>query len=116
MSLLTERELTERLVTGLNMVKKSAEVGATTATLWTPTSGTRFVLTEIILSVTDASTVTVFDATDTTANRICKLALAANGGTVIDLKTPVRASAIDGLLRVTNSAGTCYITVIGYEE
>ena len=110
------RELQEKQILGTGSVHKSAEVGAETVTLWDPTTGSKFVVTDMIVSVSSAATVTIFDGTDTTANRLAKASLAANGGFIHNFKIPFRSSTVDNLLKVTSTAATCYITVIGYED
>jgi len=80
--------------------------------LWTPASGKKFALTDLIISVDTAMTVTVKDGTAT----IYEFYLAANGGAVINLKTPYVSSAADNVLKYsTSTAGKISISVEGYE-
>lgn len=99
------------------IVKKTYDwTDAVTAqAVWTPTSGTRFVLTNILISCSGACTVTLFDNTDDTTNRIFKASLAANSSTAIDFTSPVSSSAVNYVLKITTSATGGFLTVYGYE-
>lgn len=81
--------------------------------LWTPSSGKKFVITDIIISVDTAMTVTLKDG----GEEKFEFYLAANGGVVINLKTPYKSTAADNVLTYSSSAaGTVSITVLGWEE
>ena len=89
----------------------------TGSTIWTPNSGKRFVITDYDLSFSGAGTLTVFDGSDTTANRVIKMYGAVNGGAVHAYKMPWRSSAVNNVLKYTTGAGAAgSITFNGYEE
>jgi len=82
-------------------------------TLWDPTSGTKFVLTDIAVSASAAGTCTLRDGTAGTTLWIA--CLAANGGFVLDLQTPIQSSTANNNLTGQASAVTQYVLVTGYE-
>ena len=98
-------------------VKKTLDwTGAVTgSTVWDPTGGTKFVLTQILLNATSDCTVTLFDQTDDTTNRIFKAGMAEMQSIVIPFKKPVESAAADNILKITTSASGGTITVYGYE-
>ena len=81
-------------------------------TIWDPTSGKKFVVTDLIISTDTAMTVTIKDG----ATNIMVLYLAANGGAVSNFQTPLESSTADNNLTVTAStAGNIAVTATGYE-
>jgi len=82
-------------------------------TIWDPTAGKKFVITDIFVSATAAGTCTLKDGTTGTTFLIASLA--ANGGFVSNLQTPIQSATADNNLTGTASAATQYITVCGYE-
>ena len=85
----------------------------TDTVLWNPTSGKKFVMTDLMISVDTAMTVHIEDG----ATTIYEWYLAQNGGVVINLKTPYHSVLADNNLTYTSSAlGKISITVEGYEE
>lgn len=91
----------------------------TGAAVWTPTSGKKFVVTDIIFStgsVTGSVTFTLFDGTDIAGNRVMKLRTGSNSAISQRLKTPFVSAAAGNVLRYTSS-GTAESTVLihGYE-
>ena len=99
------------------LVKKTLDwAGAITgSTIWDPTAGKKFVIVNIIISCSAACTVTLFDNTDTTANRILKGYFAENGGLVSNFSQPIISSTADNILKITTSAAGGSVTVFGYE-
>lgn len=100
------------------MLKKTVDFTAsqTAQTIWTPTSGKKFVVVQAIVSFSAGGTLTVFDGTDTTTNRIFQLHEAANGGMAWTAAIPVLSSTSDNVLKYTTGAGAAgSITVFGYE-
>jgi hypothetical protein len=84
----------------------------TNTALWTPASGKKFVITDIVASTATAGTVTLLD--DATIIREYKFA--ANGGAVENPFTPDVSALADNVLKVTTSAAMdCFIVVKGYE-
>ena len=82
------------------------------ASLWDPTEGKKFVITDIVVSTATAGTITLLD--DDTIIREYKLA--ANGGAVENLVTHEMSDTADNILKVTTSAALdCFIVVKGYE-
>ena len=85
----------------------------TAATLWDPTGGTKFCITDISVSTATAGTITILD--DSTIIREYKLA--ANGGAVENLKLPLKSALADNILKITTSAALdCFVAIGGYEE
>lgn len=81
--------------------------------LWTPATGKKFVITDIIVSVGVAMRVYLQDD----ASKMWEWMFAANGGAVINLETPDESAAVNNVLSITTSAeGRCSIKVLGYEE
>ena len=81
-------------------------------TIWDPTAGKKWVVTDLIISTDTAMTVTIKDG----ANAVMVLYLAANGGAVSNFQTPLQSSAANNNLTVTASAtGNIAVTATGYE-
>jgi hypothetical protein len=99
-------------------VRKSVTFSAsqTAITVWDPTAGKKFVVESIILSVTAAGTIHLFDETDAVANY-----LSYHTGVVgdqIQLIWPNGhpSSTADNILKYTTGAGAAgQLTVFGYE-
>lgn len=84
----------------------------TATTLWDPTGGKKFVITDIIISTDTAMTITLIDQ----AAVIYEFYFAANGGCVINLQTPYESTTADNILKYTTSAnGKTSISIEGYE-
>jgi hypothetical protein len=105
-------DLSDRLFS----VSNSYATAQTDAILWSPDSTVKFCITDIIISTTAANVITIEE--DISPDKLLfKFDLAANGGAVINLTTPIRATADGTDLLLTSSATTnLYITVVGYEE
>lgn len=88
---------------------------ATDGVIWSPAAGKRWYVTDLIINTSAAATITLED--DLTAGDavVMKFELAANGGTVINFKTPLASGEDAADLMVTTSAGNIYITAVGYE-
>lgn len=102
-----------------NIIHKDIKwTGALTgSTLWQPTNGKRFVVTDFWVVCSGAIELTIFDGTDSNGNRLVGGSFAANGGiSAPNLRTPFRSAAIDNILKITVSTGSGYVTVLGYEE
>lgn len=81
--------------------------------VWTPTTGTKFVVTDIILSTDTAMKIELKDG----ATAEITVYLGINGGFVTNLKKPWKSTAINNVLTIVGSvAGNIGITVFGYEE
>jgi len=109
---------TESVIENATLVKKTVDFSAsqTAQAIWTPASGKKFVICDIVVSASAAGVITIFDNTDDTTNRICKLNLAANGGAVINYRKPIVSAAVDNVLKYTTGTGIAgSITVSGYE-
>ena len=102
---------------GGTAVKKTLDwTGAITgSTVWDPTGGTKFVLTNIFVNATADCTVTLFDQTDNTTNRIFKAEMADKQSIEIPFKKPLESATADNILKLTTSAAGGSITVVGYE-
>lgn len=83
--------------------------------VWVP-SGYRFYLTDYVIAVSAAITVTLFDHTDDLTHRVGKYYFAANGGVVENLRKVFRASASNNLLKITTTGGNGSITCRGWED
>lgn len=83
-------------------------------TLWTPASGKKFRVEYVVLSFSAAGALTLFDGTDSTANRVLKMNGAVNGGMTGALV--FQSSTVDNVLKYTTGAGAAgSLTVFGYE-
>ncbi|MEW6606075.1 MAG: hypothetical protein AB1414_01305 [bacterium] len=87
--------------------------GTTETTIWDPTAGKKFVITDIHISATAAGTCTLRDGT--AGSTIFIASLAANGGMVSNLQTPIESTAADNNLTAQASVITQYILICGYE-
>jgi hypothetical protein len=109
---------------GFTPVHKDASytTAQTGTSIWTPASGNKFVVTDVIIvasGVTDAD-VTLFDETDASGNRLIKgsMEVSNNKNTIISFSpiTPFISSADDNDLKITTSANIDIdITLHGYE-
>jgi hypothetical protein len=90
----------------------TASTAQTDTVIWDPTNGTKFVITDILISVDTAMNVHLEDGTTI----IFKWAFAANGGCSTNLQTPFQSASANNNLTYTSSAvGNIYITILGYE-
>jgi hypothetical protein len=97
-----------------------AIVAATTATVWDPTAGKKFVLTKIVVSCKTAGDIQFFDNTDTAASLaigpILTLGIAGGWSESWPLEWPYISAAADNILKYTTGAGfTGSVYVEGYE-
>ena len=84
----------------------------TSGTVWTPTGGKKFVMTDMLISTKDATSVSILDGT----TKVFEAYLAANGGVVSNFKTPIQSTTADNSLHITtDTASTLSITTTGYE-
>lgn len=88
----------------------------TAETIWDPTSGLSWVMTDYDLSFKDAGVLTVFDETDDLDGRVFKFYGAANGGAVHAYSKHRQSAAADNVLKYTTDS-TCSgtLTIWGYE-
>jgi hypothetical protein len=95
----------------------SATASQTNIALWTPAGGKKFVIESIIISVTGAGDLFVFDNSSAAANYVMVAGLPAAGNPIqISFPNGHPSSAANNVLRYTTGTGTaCYITVLGYE-
>ena len=101
--------------TGANWEINSIDAGVVTDTaLWTPDTGKKIIITDIVISVSSATTVTLYFDSDTIGNRVFKGYFAANQGVHIAFSGLV-ISSINGILKITNTAATASIEVTGVE-
>jgi len=75
-------------------------------TLWSATSGKSHYITDIIVSVDTAMTVSIKDGTDI----ILEVYLAANGGFIMNFQTPLKGTASTALNVVTSVSGKVSVT------
>jgi len=81
-------------------------------TLWSATTGKSHYITDIIVSVDTAMTVSIKDGTDI----ILEVYLAANGGFIMNFQTPLKGSVNTALNVTTSAAGNVSVTVTGYDR
>ena len=89
----------------------------TGATVWTPTTGKKFVLKKLVVSAKAAGDIEFFDGTDS-GNTVVGpiLSLAANGGWAEAWEYPYVSAAIDNVLKYTTGSGiTGSVYVEGWE-
>lgn len=91
----------------------------TAVTIWTPTSGKKFYIDKIILSVTTAGPLVVFDSTNASANILMNSGAGVNWPTGIHMVTfdePWASATINNVLKYTSGAGlVAEIVVHGHE-
>ncbi len=98
-------------------IKAAYTASQTAATVLTPTSGKKFVVTDIVISATGAGTVYLFDHTDgATAALTPTLSLAANGGFVNAFKGLYTATAANNLIKYTSGSGAAGSIMVYYYE
>lgn len=85
--------------------------------IWSPAAGKRWHVLTLYLNVSAASTVTLEDDKSGGDDPVWKGELAANSGVVLTFpeKYPMASGEDAADLTVTATAGTVYITVVGYE-
>ena len=95
------------------IIKDIQSADATTATtIWNPTSGTKFVITDLIVSTDTAMSLTFNDGT----NIIIRVYLTADGGFVSNFQTPIASTTTDNNFTVIASvAGNISVTATGCE-
>jgi hypothetical protein len=104
----------KRDIVNYTKVHKYVALGTTNeTTVWDPTAGKKFVITDIHISATAAGTCTLRDGTAGTVFWIGSFA--ANGGMVSNLQTPIQSATADNSLTAQASAITQYILITGYE-
>ncbi len=93
----------------------SLTASQTAVDLWTPTAAKKFVVTKIILAITVTGTLTIFDGSDSAANRLMQ-GTQAVGNREYNFVEPFAASAINNVLRWTTGTGIIgELIVHGYE-
>jgi hypothetical protein len=102
----------------IKTVTVSYTASQTGATVLDPTSGTRAVITDIIISASAAGTVYLFDGTDSASTKITPtLSLAANGGVVCNFSKPSWVSAAtDNIIKYTSGASAAGSILLKYYE
>lgn len=84
--------------------------------IWSPAAGKRWYLTHLSINVSAASTVTIEDDKTGGDDPVYKAEFAANSGVVLTFPDVPLFSGEDAAdLTVTASAGTVYVTAVGYE-
>jgi hypothetical protein len=96
--------------------KYYANTGAVTdGIIWSPTAGKKWVITDIIMTISAAATVTLEDALTTGDSVVLAGDFGANGGISTNLQTPIESEEADADLTITTTDGNVKITVSGYE-
>lgn len=83
--------------------------------VWSPAAGKRWYITDIIINVSAAATVTLEDDLTAGDSPVFKAELAANSGFTHSFNTPLYSGEDAADLLITTSAGNVYVTVTGYE-
>ena len=98
------------------ITKYYTNAGAVTdGIVWSPSAGKKWVITDMILSISAAATITLEEDLAAGDSVRIKYELAANGGVSTNFQTPLHGTEDDADLLITTSAGNIYITVTGYE-
>jgi hypothetical protein len=82
-------------------------------TVWDPTAGKKFIVTDIVVSATANAGVTIRDGT--AGATILAFVILANTTIPTNFQTPIMSAAADNNLTAQTSATTVAITVSGYE-
>jgi hypothetical protein len=112
-------DVVQSVLTPKTRVTKSVTLVAseTGTTIWDPTAGYKFVITDVIIAMAEAGRLTIFDSTNSAANLVFDGVLY---GSVLHLnfqQWPWRSAAADNILKATTDADAeATITVNGYEE
>jgi hypothetical protein len=88
---------------------------ATDGIVWSPAAGKRWYVTDMIINVSAAATVTLEDDLTAGDSPVFKAELAANSGVAHSFKTPLYSGEDAADLLITTTAGNVYVTVTGYE-
>lgn len=88
---------------------------ATDGIIWSPAAGKRWYITDLIINVSAAATVTLEDDLAAGDSAVFKAELAANSGISHSFNTPLYSGEDAADLLITTSAGNVYVTVTGYE-
>jgi len=83
--------------------------------VWSPAAGKRWYVTDLIINVSAAATVTFEDDLGAGDAAVMKFELAANSGVSHSFRTPWFSGEDAADLLVTTSAGNIYICLTGYE-
>lgn len=83
--------------------------------IWSPAAGKRWYVTDIVINVSAAATVTLEDDLAAGDSVVMKFELAANSGVSHSFNTPLYSGEDAADLLITTSAGNVYVTVTGYE-
>jgi len=89
----------------------------TGTTVWQPTTGKRFIVTDFAVNFTAAGKLTLFDGTDGATTRMLVFTGPANGGVSHSCRKPFLSSAVNNILKYTTGTGAAgEIVVWGYED
>ena len=100
----------------LHIKKYYTNAGAVTdGIIWSPAAGKRWYITDLIINVSAAATVTLEDDLTAGDSVVFKAELAANSGISHSFNTPLFSGEDAADLLITTSAGNVYVCVTGYE-
>jgi hypothetical protein len=88
--------------------------GILETTVWTPTVGYKFVITDILVSCTANSIITFRDGT--AGATIAIFAMLANTTIKMNFQTPIMSTTTNNNFTAQTTAATVAISVFGYEE
>jgi hypothetical protein len=80
--------------------------------IWIPASGKRWVITDLNISTSTNSDITLIDGTST----LITFYFETRGGAVSNYRTPIVSSAVNNILKITTTASSCSILLSGYER
>lgn len=96
------------------MRKYVALGGVGETTIWDPTAGKKWVVTDIIVSCTANAIITFRDGT--AGATIAIFAILANTTIKMNFQTPIMSTAADNNFTAQTTAATVAISLFGYEE
>jgi hypothetical protein len=104
------------LANGPQVKKYYTNAGAVTdGIIWSPAAGKRWYVTDIVVNVSAACTVTFEDDKAGGDEAVAKFEFAANSGWAQSFNTPWFSGEDAADLLITTTAGNVYITITGYE-
>lgn len=101
----------------IKTIRVAYTASQTAATVLTPTSGKKFVITDIVMSATGAGTVYLFDNSDTTTTSITPIMnFSSTGGMATSLRGLYTATAANNLIKYTSGTGAAGSILVNYYE
>lgn len=99
----------------IKIIKKSVDIGTVTGEeIWTPVSRNRIYITDILISCSAATTVTIFFEADELVSRIFKGYFVTNQGAIINF-TSYAEGAAGQSIKITNTGSLTSVSIFGTE-